>query len=355
MIWGVKHPYGPSSPGLKTKTHDFCRSFGLKHMSGERPGCVECQGKFGSSVWGQVCELCGLHRQIYSHLVSPRFPAEEKDFATKVVRECYHRILEHSDAVWELKRVEGKKEGPFPQSGPGQEQKEESKRGEGDKASPGLIAVKEEDPEEKVDKRPLEAPASESPREKADSTSPTHPPGLTGKAPPVKPPADTSHRELEDTPRKRKRSATDSRARGQEKEKEKRKKAKRKSRSPKSRSGSRRRRRRRHSREEVEPPRADSSEREQEGDRQRAKPSTVPSSSARRPRVPRSPSGPPPGRDFSGYYQAPVWEGPIPARGDQSGVRGSSPRAANKGVKKRLQQERAREKGWQFHHGKRWR
>ena len=170
----------------------------------------------------------------------------------------------------------------------------------------------------------------------------------------MKPPSSSLHRELEDTPRKRHRAESDSKARGQDREKEKRKKAKRKSRSPKSRSGSRRRRRRRHSREEPEPPRSGSSEKEIE-ERARVKPSRVPPSSARGSRVPRSPSGPPPGRDFSGYYQAPVWEGPIPANGDQSRIRGSSPKRVNKGVKKRLQQERARDRGWQFRDGKRWR
>ncbi len=320
-------------------------------MSGDRPLCLECKGKFGASVWGKVCELCSLQRQIYSHLVSPRFPAEEKEFATRAVRECYHRILEHSDAVWELKRVEGEKQGPFPG---GEEKKEEHKRGEKEKVSPDLIAVKEEVQEDIVDKRPLEAPAIETPKETVASTSPTGPPGLTGKAAPVKPPSSSLHRELEDTPRKRHRAESDSKARGQDREKEKRKKAKRKSRSPKSRSGSRRRRRRRHSREEPEPPRSGSSEKEIE-ERARVKPSRVPPSSARGSRVPRSPSGPPPGRDFSGYYQAPVWEGPIPANGDQSRIRGSSPKRVNKGVKKRLQQERARDRGWQFRDGKRWR
>ena len=348
--------YGPSSPGLKTKTHDFCRSFGLKHMSGERPACSECKGKFGPSVWGSVCELCGLQRQLRGHLVSARFPSEEGEFATRVVRECFHRILEHSDTVWELKGVQGEKQGPFPGDHPKASEKEERKEKEGDKVSPDLIAVKEEVPEENIDKRPLEAPATENPREKATSPTSHRAPGLTGKAAPVKPPSESLHRELEDTPRTRHRKESESRGRRQEREKEKKKKkAKRKSRSPRSRSGSRRRRRRRHSREEPEPPRFESSEDESEADRPRVRPSQGPASSGRRSAVPRSPSGPPPGRDFSGYYQAPVWQGPIPARGEPGRDRGGSPRPANKGVKKRKQQERARAQGWQFRGGGHWR
>ena len=324
-------------------------------MSGDRPACSECKGKFGPSVWGSVCELCGLQRQLRGHLVSARFPSEEGDFATKVVRECFHRILEHSDAVWELKRVQGEKQGPFPGDHPKPAEEEEGKRREKDKVSPDLIAVKEEVTEEPIDKRPVEAPALESPREKATSPIPHRAPGLTGKAAPVKPPSETLHRELEDAPRKKQRQDSDSRAERQDKEKEKKKKTKRKSRSPRSRSGSRRRRRRRHSREEIEPPRLDSSEAETEEGRPKVRPSQGPSSSARGTAVPRSPSGPPPGRDFSGYYQAPVWQGPIPARGEPGRNRGGSPRAANKGVKKRRQQERARVQGWHFREGKPWR
>ena len=74
-----------------------------------------------------------------------------------------------------------------------------------------------------------------------------------------------------------------------------------------------------------------------EEERRRARPSRRPSEPRR---VPRSPSGPPPSRS--------KWVGPIPAGGRSDDLREErrrSPKYTNKGLKKKAQQERVRQKG----------
>ena len=323
-------------------------SFGLKHM-GDKPACIECKGKFGCALYGKVCEICGLVIQLQNHLTSPRYPAEEKEVALRYVRECFHKVLEHSDTYWGAK---GLNQGPFPEVGGSLgEGSQPSKEAEVKSERP-LIAVKEEK-EEKVDKGPLEEPQAVRGGIEISLSSPSvTPPGLTGKAAPQKPPVTSKDRELKDTPRKKEREGTSSRDRSRRAERERRKKRKRKSRSGQSRSESRRRRRRRRSGEESEPPVESPRKRGEEPERRRVRPSTIPSSSARGAQPPRSPSKGPAHRSERGYYQEPFWSGPIPAG---KRPRGGSPQQKNKGLKKRRQQERARTFGWKFHDGKRWR
>lgn len=314
-------------------------------MSGGRPPlseCVECKGKFGGALWGSVCELCGLQRQLRGHLLSSRFPAEEGGSAVRLLRECLHRVLEHSDTFWGA-------QSPSEATPSGGKKKKEvkSERREGD---PQFIAVKEE-PCEKVDKRPLEAPEDRKPGSEASSVSPSPPPGVTGKAPPAKPPSAGSRRESRETPRREERIESPVKV-----VKEKKHKRKRKSRSPNSRSGSRERRRRRRAERSSEAHRPGLGEVEAEETRKKAKPSRVPPSSAREGAAPRSPSYPPPvDQHRRGYYQEPYWKGPIPAAQGGESFRRDSPRRINKGVKKRQQQEKARTFGWKFQDGRRWR
>ena len=323
-------------------------SFGLKHM-GDKPACIECKGKFGCALYGKVCEICGLVIQLQNHLTSPRYPAEEKEVALRYVRECFHKVLEHSDTYWGAK---GLNQGPFPEVGGSLgEGSQPSKEAEVKSERP-LIAVKEEK-EEKVDKGPLEEPQAARGGVEISLSSPSvTPPGLTGKAAPQKPPRRSKDRELRETPRKKGKEESSSRGRSRQAEKEKKKKRKRKSRSGQSRSESRRRRRRRRSGEVSEPPVEGPRKRVEEPERRKVRPSTIPSSSARGAQPPRSPSKGPANRPERGYYQEPFWSGPIPAG---RRPREHSPQQKNKGLKKKRQQERARTFGWKFHDGRRWR
>ena len=315
-------------------------------MSGGRPPCRECKGKFGSAVWGDVCELCGLLRQLVGHLCSSRYPAQEGSSAVRLVRECFHKVLEHSDTYWGAQTSEQGSSPTQPgRSGETKEEKKEKVAGE-----PELIAVKEE-PTEKIDKRPLEAPEVKQPVSGVRSSSPSPPPGLTGKAPPAKPPSESVHRELEVTP-----GGGDQGRSEKGPAKEKKHKRRRKTRSPKSRSVSREHRRRRRSERRSEGRRSEPRSPEGASERKKVKPTSVPPSSTRGSAAPRSPSHPPPeDHNRRGYYQEPYWTGPIPAARGRDHQRGDSPRRANKGLKKRQQQERARALGWKFHGDRKWR
>ena len=315
-------------------------------MSGGRPPCRECKGKFGSAVWGNVCELCGLVRQLTGHLLSSRFPAQEGATAVRLMRECFHKVLEHSDTYWGAQTSE-QSSSPTQPGGSGGKKEEKKEKGS---EEPAFIAVKEE-PSEKIDKRPLEAPEVKEPLIGVPASSPSPPPGLTGKAPPAKPPSKSSHRESEDTPGKRERGRSE-----KAHTKEKKHKRRRKTRSPKSRSASKDHKRRKRSEKRSEERRSELRSPEGASERKKAKPSSVPPTSARGSAAPRSPSHPPPeDNNRRGYYQEPYWRGPIPAARGREDHRGDSPRRANKGVKKRQQQERARALGWKFHGDRRWR
>ena len=323
------------------KTHDFCGSFGLRLMSGGQLSCIDCGSKFGPAVWGSVCEVCGLLQQVKTHLISPRYPAAEKEVAVRYVRECLHKVLEHSDTFW---GAQLERQGPIPAK-----KEKEAK-------SPELIPVKEEkdekdEKEEKVDKSPLEEPAKAVGEGKVSLSSPsTPPPGLTGKSAPARPPFESKARESEGTPRKKEKRSSATPDKEKRSEKEKKKRRRRRSKSRRTRSGSRDRKRRKVSREAFLSPVAEGEGRGDREEKKKAKPSSVPSTSSRGGQAPRSPSRGP--IDRRGYYQEPFWKGPIPAG---RGQRRPSPRGANKGLKKKRQQEKARAFGWKFSDGRRWR
>ena len=298
----------------------FSNSFGLSLMSEGSPTCRQCEGKFGSAVGDNYCPLCSQLVQLAGHLLSRRFPVAKGQAAVHILRDTYLRVLELSEAYWGSREVTEFSTGcdlPLP--------------------------VASKDKEERPDK------SWQVKEERRDKSLSGEAPGLSGKAAPVKPPS--YREELPRSPEEERseepqgsRGQSVGRGRSQSHQKKRRKKSK----SGRHRSRSRRRRRKDSGREKEDSPRpkVETEEKREEVKDRRSFPGPS-SAGAGAVRRARTPSHSPPRRDFSGYYQHPIWEGPILARtsGGDREPRGKSPKYINKGVKKRQQQERAKGKG----------
>jgi len=258
--------------------------------------------------------------QLAGHLLSRRFPSARGPAALHLLRDSYLRLLDISEGLC------GEREANVIAKPPG-----ESPTGKSPKA--------EEAPAEKR----VEV------KQELKSASPVkEPPGLSGKAAPVKPPKEREESrvspELVRTEEPQS-SRGDHQAEGRSRSHPRKRKKKSKSSHRRSRSKRRRRRGAREKEESPRPePREEGSGERAEEDKGRPGPSSV---EERLWREPRPPSRSPPRRDYSGYYQHPVWEGPILARGGdrERDFRRRSPKYTNKGNKKKQQQERAKGKG----------
>lgn len=289
-------------------------------MSEGALNCRQCEGKFGPAIGGEFCPVCQQLVQLAGHLLSRRFPSARGPAALHLLRDSYLRLLDISEGFW------GERETTEFAKPPG-----ESPTGKSPKA--------EEAPAEKR----VEV------KQELKSASPVkEPPGLSGKAAPVKPPKEREESrvspELVRTEEPQS-SRGDHQAEGRSRSHPRKRKKKSKSSHRRSRSKRRRRRGAREKEESPRPePREEGSGERAEEDKGRPGPSSV---EERLWREPRPPSRSPPRRDYSGYYQHPVWEGPILARGGdrERDFRRRSPKYTNKGNKKKQQQERAKGKG----------
>ena len=286
------------------------------------PPCRDCFGKFGGCHNGCYCEICGLLRQVRGHLLSQRCHPQGRVSIQVILRETFHRILEVSDVCWDAQD-----HGVLPGGGAS------DRTGKGpEEAKKPEEVVTEKEKEAKPESH-SRAPQAEEVKEEPRSPS-LPPPGVTGKAAPVKPPSRSEGPDRQEVWSSEPREV-----------KSKHRKRKRKSRSEGRGRSRSRHRRRREGRETSQSPRVEepeSGEREGGGPR----PSSFRERQQDR-RGPRSPSGPPPQRRPPGAYQVSNWHGPIPAGGarDREPRREASPKYTNKGVKKRLQQARAQQKG----------
>ena len=289
-------------------------------MSEGSPTCRQCEGKFGNAVGGNYCPLCSQLVQLAGHLLSRRFPVAKGQAAVHILRDTNPRVLELSESYWGSREVTEFNTGcdlPPPAGSEGEEEKPDKS-----------WQVKEE---------------------RRDNSLSGEAPGLSGKAAPVKPPS--YREELPRSPEEgRTREPQGSRGHsvGGDRSRSHLRKRRKKSRSGRHRSRSRRRRRKESGREKEDSPRPKVETEEKKEVEKERRPFPGPTSAgAGSVRRARTPSHSPPKRDFSGYYQHPVWEGPILARtsGGERESRAKSPKYINKGVKKRQQQERAKGKG----------
>ena len=290
-------------------------------MSEGPPTCRQCEGKFGSAVGGDYCPLCSQLVQLAGHLLSRRFPVARGHAAVYILRDAYLRVLELSESYW------GSREDTVFTTG-------------SDLPPPVRIDKEEEDRPDK---------SWQVKEERRDKSLSAEAPGLSGKAAPVKPPSLREEvREKPELERTVEPQGSRGDSLGRDRSRSHLRKRRKKSKSGRRRSRSRRRRRKESGREKEDSPRGDLETEEKSEVAKERKPLVGPSSVAvGSERRARTPSTSPPRRDFSGYYQHPVWEGPILARtgGADRDPRGRSPKYTNKGVKKRQQQERAKGKG----------
>ncbi len=298
------------------------------------PLCRQCGGKFGRLSLPPYCELCGQLAQLTTHLYSQRFPQALSGVAEGAIREALHRCLAASDCYWGAEEARRCAE------------KAPEKSGQGSDTGAKESALKTEEGE-----------AVQSPPVKVEtSRSAPSLPGLSGKAAspcrPVSPVVERTSNPCseESTPgRSSKAPIEESRKRS------KHKKRRKKSRSRSHRSRSRRKRKEDSRREIKESPGSEETPGRRVPSREPVRPSSV-RHLQEEVRRERSPSRSLAARDYSGYYQQPAWVGPIPSAGSRQQERqpGRSPRrAANKGLKKRQQQERARAYGgWNNRGGK---
>ena len=302
-------------------------------MVSELPPCRQCGGRFGRLTVPPYCGLCGQLAQLTTHLYSRRFPQALVPVAEEAVREALHKCLAASDCYWGAEEARRSFE---------ELQKEKA---EDTKPEVSKTEVKVEVPSPK---REVEEAAKE-------SRSSGGLPGLSGKAAspcrPVSPPRGEGEKKVEkevSLEREESPKQENTPEPRDEKRKSSRRKRHRRTRSHSHRSRSRRRRREGGVRERSISPRSEEDRRSPGQGRGRVRPSSYRGAPAEGLQE----------RDYSGYYQQPNWTGPIPAGGSrrQSPLRNKSPKqGANKGVKKRKQQERARAwGGWNNRGGRGW-
>ena len=285
----------------------------------EAPPCRDCCGKFGACHTGCHCEVCGLLQQLRGHILSHRCHPQGKGAIQVILRETFHRILEVSDVCWDAQD-----HGVIPGGGGAS-----SRTGKGPEEEKRSEVERKEEEVEKEPENPSRA--HQAVRVKEEPRSPSlPPPGLSGKAAPVKPP---SRSEGQGRPEVVSSEAREVRSKHRKRKHKSRSEGRRRSRS--------RQRRKKEVREATQSPRVEDSPLE-EIEEEAPRPSTY-----KERRGPRSPSGPPPHRRPPGAYQISNWQGPIPAGGgrDRDTRRDRSPKYTNKGVKKRQQQARAQGKG----------
>ena len=226
--------------------------------------------------------MCQQLVQLAGHLLSRRFPSARGPAALHLLRDSYLRLLDISDGFWgERETTEFAKPG-------------ESPTGKSPKA--------EEAPAEK---------RVEVKEELKSASAVKEPPGLSGKAAPVKPPKEREENrvspELMRTEEPQS-SRGDHQPEGRSRSHPRKRKKKSKSSHCRSRSKRRRRRGAREKEESPRPePREEGSGEKTEEDKGRPGPSSV---EERFRREPRPPSRSPPRRDYSGYYQHPCGKDP---------------------------------------------
>ena len=287
--------------------------------------CLDCLGKFGPPLQDLRCVVCSGVFRLRDLLLSERFPASGGTVVENLVLQAYYRGLEVADTF----RRESAASSDTPP-----EQVDKSPIAKGDEPQPGSFPkskpakkepVEEEEPasgsRKELEPLPRRKPDTNKVKKKKESVSPHRSPPKEGRSPRRSEKSSVGRTKSEDLPE------------GSDHAEEHSKKKKRKRRAEReSLSRSRPRRSR-----PVTPPARTAEQ--------------VPRSPRRSPLRPRSPEGLPPPRSAPEQR----WRGPIPSFQHRPGRRVTPPRhpeAANKGRKKRKQQELFNEfKDWKRSHG----